>query len=141
MFKTASWFIVFALIYSAVSVMFDVPSAKGPVAQAIGILGAQIFYAALYVGEAVSLAYSKIWKRSRWRKNTLLVTYLTGFFTSVLIITIAGWNSALIDNLAISAAAAGCWLYWTFKTEYFSTEQFNDYSRGDGYEEHHFPRN
>jgi len=128
LFRTTSWFIVFALLYSAVSVIIAKPSGAGPVASSIGIIGAQIFYFLLYTGESVSLAYSKMRKRSRWRKNTLLVIYLTGFFTSVLTIMLKGWIPELLDNLAISVAAAGCWLYWTFKTEYLTAEQFKDFS-------------
>lgn len=122
-FKTTSWFIVAALIYSTISLWIDAPSGDGPVSSLISVLGAQIFYSLLYVGESLSLAYSKIKKRYLWRKNTLLVTYLTGFFTFLLTLGIKGWSAALLDNLAISVAAAACWLYWTFRTEYLTNEQ------------------
>lgn len=128
-FAFTSWLIVFALLYSATAVWIVPPSGAGPVAQLLGVLGSQIFYCLLYVGESLTLAYSKLKKRARLRKNTLLVIYLTGFFTSLLTIGITGWTPALLDNLVISVAAAGCWLYWTFKTEYLTPEQFDKVCR------------
>lgn len=125
-FATVSWLIVIALLYSATSLWINPPSGVGPIASAAGILASQIFYTALYAGEAGFLAYSKAFKRKKMRKNTLMVIYLTGFFTSLLTLFIVGWVPGLIDNVLISLSAAFCWLYWTFKTEYIDPAAYND---------------
>lgn len=125
-FSTLSWLIVFALVWSIISLWLSEPSGAGPVAGAAGILGAQIFYTALYSLQALFLAWSKIFKRKKMRRNTLMVIYLTGFFTSILTLTIAGWTPKIIDNLLIASSAAFCWLYWKFKTEYIDPKEFED---------------
>ena len=125
-FSFVSWIIAIALIYSAVNVWMVEPSGAGPIANAAGVLGAQIFYSLLYLGEAGFLAVSKWLKRKKMRKNTLLVIYLTGFFTSILTLFIAGWTPKLIDNVLISESAAFCWLYWKFKTEYIDVKEFDE---------------
>lgn len=118
-----SWLIVFALIYSTISLFITPPSGAGPVASAFGVTFAQWFYAVLYTGLASLLAYSKFKKRNELRKKVLLVIYLTGFFTLILTIAIIGPSWGMIDNLTISTAAAVCWLWWKFKTEYISEEE------------------
>ena len=125
-FSTASWIIVIALLYGAVAIWFAPPSGAGPVAQLIGSTGSQVFYCALYGIEGALLAYSKFFKRKKLRKNMLMIIYLTGFFTSILILSIAGWSTGLIDNFLLAGLASGCWLYWTFKTEYLTPSQFYD---------------
>ena len=110
----------------------DPPNGKGPVTQALGTLGAQLVYGVLYLGLGATLAYSKIKKRSKMRKNALLGIYLTGFFTFLLSIGLNGWSIKLLDNVAITVASFGCWLYWTFKTEYITNEEFVN-----GYEDEH----
>lgn len=123
-FSTASWLIVVGLLYAAVAIFLASPSGAGPVAQLIGVHGSQIFYACLYTLEAVLLAFSKFFKKKKMRKRMLMVIYLTGFFTSILTISITGFVPKLIDNILISVVAAGCWLYWTFKTEYINPATF-----------------
>lgn len=125
-FSFVSWIIVFALLYAVVSLWITPPSGAGPVANAAGALGAQIFYTLLYLGEAAFLGFAKFFKKKKMRSHTLLVIYLTGFFTSLLTIGIIGWTPKLIDNIVTAAAAAFCWLYWKFKTQYIDTKQFDE---------------
>lgn len=130
-FSTASWFIVAALFFSATAIWIDTPAPNGPVTQLIGLLGAQIFYCALYGIQALVLMWAKIKpkQRAKLRRNTLLVIFLTGVFTTILTYLLnGGFVVAGIDNLLISVAAGFCWLYWKFKTEYLTQEQFTEYS-------------
>jgi len=124
-FSTTSWGLVFLLLFQALTLWTIFPPGPGgPIASAGGILVAKTFYTALYGSQAMLLAYSK-WKRRKvMRKHVLMFIYLTGFFTSILTLTLAGWDVRLIDNFVAAVVAAGCWLYWTFKTEYISYEQF-----------------
>lgn len=128
-FATISWIIVFALLYSIVALYITPPSGAGPIARALGTAGAQIFYTVLYAGEAGFLAFAKMTHRNELRKKVLLVTYLTGFFTSILTISILGVHPGLIDNLVISAAAAACWLYWKFRTDYVTYEEIETFDQ------------
>ena len=123
-FSTASWIIVIALFYGAAAVWLVPPSGSGPFAQLLGVTGAQVFYSLLYGTEAFALGYSKFFKKKNLRKNALLAIYLTGFFTSILIIIISGFVPGVIDNLILATLASGCWLYWKFKTEYLTPNQF-----------------
>lgn len=124
-FATASWIIVLALLYGAVVIWFGAtPSGQGPVAKLIGITGSQVFYSSLYGLEALVLGYSKAFKKKRLRKGALMAIYITGFFTSILSIAIAGFTPNVIDNLLLALLAAGCWLYWKFKTEYINPQHF-----------------
>lgn len=118
-----SWLIVLALIYSTISLFITPPSGAGPVAQAFGVTFAKCFYASLYSIEALVLAFAKFTKRNQLRKTVLLAIYLTGFFTLSLTLAIFGPSWGMIDNLIISVAAAVCWLWWKFKTEYVTTEE------------------
>lgn len=118
-----SWLIVFALIWSAISLFITPPSGAGPIASAFGVTFAQWFYTVMYAGEAGFLAFAKLTGRNGMRKVVLLITYLTGFFTLILTFSIYGATFAMLDNLTISVAAAICWLWWKFKTEYITTEQ------------------
>lgn len=125
-FSTISWVIVVALIFSSISVWFAPPTGTGPIGGLLGVLGAQIFYSVLYSTEAAFLAFSKWKKRRRLRKNTLLVIYLTGFFTTTLTVLGVGWSVKFIDNFVFASCAAFCWLYWKFRTEYFDPEFTDD---------------
>jgi hypothetical protein len=125
--STASWLIVVALLYAAVGVWIQPPMGDGPVSQLFGVLGAQVFYSALYVLLSSLLAYSKFKRKNTMRKKVLLATYLTGFFTSLLTVLLVGWNIKLLDNLIIAVCAALCWLYWVFKTEYLTPQQFEEH--------------
>lgn len=123
-FKTASWIIVAALLISSYTVMFvALPGNTGPVGSLIGATGAKFFYFFLYLGEALVLAYSKVYKRNKLRKHALVAVYSTGAFTSILTL-VNGWSPKVIDNLVFTFVSAGCWLYWKFKTEYVTSEEF-----------------
>ena len=117
-FSIISWFVVAGLVVAAASLWFSPPSGLGPVGSWLGVSGAQYFYTVLYGGEALALAAAKLLRKKNARKHVLMVVYLTGFFTSILNLTITGFSTKLIDNLVISAGAAVCWLYWKFRTEY-----------------------
>lgn len=118
-FATASWVIVASLLFAAFAVMFiSVPGASGPVAGLIGAVGAKWFYFFLYLGEGLTLGYSKIRKKKELRKHTLVAVYVTGAFTSLLTFASVGFSPKVIDNVIFTVVSAGCWLYWKFKTEY-----------------------
>lgn len=125
-FSTASWILVLVLVFATVSLwtIFPPVSTAGPVVNAAGIIGAKIFYSALYASQAILLAYSKFMKKKNMRKTVLMFIYLTGAFTTILSLVIGGFNYRLIDNLVATIIAAGCWLYWKFKTEYISYADF-----------------
>jgi len=124
-FSTTSWFLVLLLLFQAVTLwtLFP-PSGAGPIAVAGGIFVAKVFYTVLYAGQALLLAYSKFMRRKSMRKNVLMFIYLTGFFTSILTLLLAGWDIRLLDNFVAAVIAAGCWLYWKFKTEYIDASMF-----------------
>jgi hypothetical protein len=124
-FSTCSWLLVFILLYAAVFVVLTPIGVNGPVAQLIGVAGAEIFYTVLYTAEAIILAFSKWRKKKKLRKHVLMVIYLVGLFTGFLSVSLIGFNFlAQWDNILTALIAAGCWLYWTFKTEYIHPEQF-----------------
>lgn len=124
-FATASWLIVIALLVAVVTLFFVDPSGSGPVAQLIGITAAKWFYITVYGTEALVLGYSKVKKKKRLRKQALLAIYLTAIFTSILTLLLSGLGLGLIDNMVLVVLAAGCWLYWKFKTEYITPENFH----------------
>lgn len=126
LFSTVSWFVAIALIFAAVNVWFAEPSGAGPISSSLGILGAQVFYSALYGLEALFLGFAKWTKRDKMRKHVLLVIYLTGFFTTLLTFLLVGITPKILDNLAISVAAAWCWLHWKFRTEYVDIEVLDE---------------
>lgn len=126
LFATVSWFVAVALIFAAANVWFAPPAGAGHIAGALGILGSQIFYSALYGLEALVLGFAKWKRRDKMRKHTLLVIYLTGFFTTLLTILLVGFTPKVIDNFAIAVAAAWCWLHLTFRTEYVDIEVLDD---------------
>lgn len=127
-FSTASWIVVLALLASSSWLWIHGPTAGGPVTDLLGILGAQIVWSSLFFGEAVVLAYAKWKKKKRLRKQSLMVIYLTGFFTSILSFMLGGLTIRLGIFLVFCFMAAACWLYWTFKTEYISPKYFYDQS-------------
>ncbi len=128
LFATASWVLAAVLLYSAISLWVFPPTGAGPVGELLGILGAQLFYSVLYGSQALLLAYAKVKKKKKMRKYTLMFIYLTGFFTSILSVTLLGWSPKLIDNFALASLAAICWLYWTFRTEYINPTHFQKLS-------------
>lgn len=124
-FSTSSWILVGVLVYASLYVVIVPIGVNGPVAQLVGPTAAEWFYFVLYLGHALALAYSKWKKKKKMRKHVLLSIYLVGLFTGILSISIAGFNLlAQWDNLATAVIAAGCWLYWTFKTEYLDPSYF-----------------
>lgn len=125
-FSFTSWLIVAALVYSALSLIAIPPGPTGPVAQLLGVKGAQIFYVILYSSQAGLLAYSKLFKKKRLRKIALMVVYLTAIFTFFLSWSAAGITWKIIDNVVIGITSFGCFLYWKFKTEYLTPQQFQD---------------
>lgn len=125
-FSTISWFIVVGLVFAAASLWLSPPTGLGPIGSWLGVSGAQYFYTVLYGVEALALAVAKLFEKKNARKHVLMVVYLTGFFTSILNLTITGFSPKLIDNLAVSAGAAVCWLYWKFKTEYISANALQE---------------
>lgn len=127
-FSTASWIIVLGLLVAVANLWLDAPTGLGPVAGALGVYGSQVFYTVLYGSLALSLGYAKIFKKHRMRKNTLLVIYLVGFFTTLLTVLLVGWNIKILDNLIIAITAAFCWLYWKFKTEYHDADYIEEES-------------
>lgn len=126
LFSTISWFVAIALLFSASNVWFAPPTGLGPIGGTLGVLGAQIFYTVLYAGEAIILAIAKRLKMNRLRKHTLLVIYLTGFFTTLLTMLVVGWTPKFIDNLLVAGAAAWCWLHWKMRTEYVDIEVLDE---------------
>lgn len=132
-FSTASWLLCIVLAFSAVSLWtVFTPVGVPPGAALVGPVGAlgggkvaiQLVYTVLYAGQSILLAYSKLMKRKNMRKHVLLFIYLTGFFTMVLSALVGGFSLRLVDNVLVSLVAAGCWLYWKFKTEYISIREF-----------------
>lgn len=132
-FSFTSWLLVFFLAYGATVLWIFPPSGDGPIAGLVGILNAQIFYSTLYLTEAALLGYAKWKKKNRMRKNVLLLIYLTGFFTTLLGAILGGVpamiSPKLIGNFVLSMAAAFCWLHWTFRHEYMTQEEFNEFQQ------------
>lgn len=124
---TASWLIVLFLMWSAVGLWISPPTGAGPVAQALGVFGAQLFYTVLYGAEAALLTWAKLTGRMALRKATLLAVFFTGAFTFGLTISIVGFSVQMLDNMALFALAGICWLYWKFKTEYMTSEEAKEY--------------
>ena len=123
-FAFASWLIVLALIFSSYWAFTHVPGPNGPVAQIVSPIFASFFYGTLYAVQSFLLAYSKTFKKKNMRKKVLMFIYITGFFTTLLSVLLIGFQPRIIDNIIITVAAAGCWLYWKFKTEYLNQEEF-----------------
>lgn len=121
-----SWLVALGLVFAASSIWFAPPTGLGPIGGLLGVLGAQIFYTVLYLGEAIILAIAKWFKMNRLRKHTLLVIYLTGFFTTLVTMLVVGWTPKFVDNLLLAGAAAWCWLYWKMRTEYVDIEALNE---------------
>lgn len=127
-FSRTSWVLVLLLLFSAISIWAFAQPGPGPgqpIASALGVFVAKTFYTSLYTLQAALLAFSKWRKKKRMRKYVLMFIYLTGFFTSILAIFAYGWDARLIDNVLVACTAAVCWLYWTFKTEYISPDEFD----------------
>ena len=120
----ASWLIIPALLFSIVGLWISPPTGAGPVAQAIGILGSQVFYTIVYGTEGAVLTWAKLTGRMKWRKAALLAIFLTGLFTFGLTITIIGFSVSMLDNMALFVFAGVCYVYWKVKTEYVSPEKY-----------------
>jgi hypothetical protein len=123
-FSTLSWLIVVGLFFAAANIYITPPTGAGPLSQAIGIPKTQIVYFVVYAGEGIALTIAKLFKTKKIRKTVLMVIYLTGFFTSLLTLLIVGFVPQVIDNIVVAVAAAICWLYWKFKTEYIDPQLF-----------------
>ena len=123
--SVASWLVVAALLVSIVFLWYTPPSGAGPVAQALGVVGAQIFYTVVYGVEAVLLTFAKLTGRMRLRKASLLAIFFTGAFTLGLTIVILGFSITMLDNMAMFGFAGLCYLYWKIKTEYVSRDDFD----------------
>lgn len=123
-FSGVSWIIVASLMVGVVTLFFIVPGSSGPVAQWLGPEGARWFYICLYGLEAVWLTAAKMFKKKTYRKNALLVIYLTGIFTTILSYLGPGLTVKIIDNVVFTIVSAACWLYWKFKTEYINPAAF-----------------
>ncbi len=123
-FSTASWIIVFALLFGVGYLWVFPPTGAGPVAQLIGIQGSQIFYTVLYSAEALLLGFAKVFKKKKLRKAALLTIYLTAMFTTILTFILAGVGFSIIDNVLLAVLSFACFLYWKFKTEYLDPDVF-----------------
>jgi uncharacterized membrane protein YfcA len=127
-FSVSSWVLVVILIITAFSVFVSPALVNGPVAKLIGIYYAEWFYCFMYLSFAVLLTWAKVKKKKKMRKYVLAAIYLAGLFTGFLTLSLGGgW--AAVDNLATATLAAGCWLYWTFKTEYIDHSYFQGLSK------------
>lgn len=125
-FSGVSWLIVGALISATVGVFMFPPTGLGPVAGALGIWGAQVIYGVLYGVLAVALAVAKLFRRKKFRKHVLMVTYLTGIMTTLLTVILVGFHPKIIDNVIIIVASAGAWVYWKFRIEYVNPKDFSE---------------
>lgn len=127
-FALLSWGIVFMMLYAAVQVSLTSSAGTGPVASAIGITAMKVFYASVYSGQALLLAYSKAFKKKQLRKGILMSIYLFMGFTTLLVIAGPTSMSLLfLDNAVITVVAALCWLHWKFRTEYLNPDEFNEF--------------
>jgi hypothetical protein len=125
----ASWVIVFVLFYGVYFVLTQDLNPNNFVVQSLGVLGTRILFATLYLAQASLLSYSKWKKKDRMRRHVLLFIYLTGFFLSVLSFSLNGFTIRVLSNVVLSVCAAVCWLYWKFRTDYYSVEHGHEYMK------------
>lgn len=117
---TASWVIVFVLLYGVWFILTSDLNPNGPFVKAFGETGTRVGFSVMYLTQASLLAYAKLMKKNVLRRHVLLFIYLTGFFLGVLGYVLNGFTVRLISNFVLSTCAAVCWLYWKFRTDYYS---------------------
>lgn len=125
-FSAISWLIVLALVVASASSFIFPPSGLGPVAGLVGIWQAQVIYGTLYGILALALGVSKLFRRKKFRKHVLMVTYLVGLMTAILGVILVGLTPKIIDNVIIIVASAGAWVYWKFRIEYVNPKDFSE---------------
>lgn len=73
------------------------------------------------------LFISKVAKKKRLHKNTLLLMYLTTVYTAVLAVALFGLaEGGIIDDVVIGGLTAWFWIRWKMKTEYIDMSDFRD---------------
>lgn len=85
-----------------------------------------VIYATWFALMAFGLAYSKIRKKKKLHKHSLMAMYLTTIYTAVLSVAAGVGLVAIIDDIIIGLIAAACWMRWKFRTEYIGPKQFED---------------
>src|SRR5690349_16579468 len=125
---TGEWFLVVVFLASSLDTAASPVLEGGPIAQIFGGEVALWIYTIAFAAVALCLAASKIWRKKRLHKHSLLAMYLLTLWTTILTMSLVGYNSefwlSAIDDIIIGAIAAACWLAWKFKTEYVSRRQF-----------------
>lgn len=120
------WLLVVAFLIASVS---ELTYAEPVVEGFIGILFSgpvtTVIYAVWFTLMAIGLAWSKIRKRKKLHKHSLMAMYLTTFYTISLSLAI-GPPINVVDDIVIGVIAAACWMRWKFRTEYISPHQFDD---------------
>lgn len=85
-----------------------------------------VIYATWFALMAFGLAYSKIRKKKRLHKYSLMAMYLTTIYTFVLALAGGAGMESLLDDVIIGIIAAACWMRWKLRTEYINPRKFYD---------------
>lgn len=125
----ASWVIVAVLLYGVWFILTSDLNPDGPFVKAFGVVGTRVIFSVLYASQALLLAYAKWKKKNVMRRHVLLFIYLTGFFLGLLGLALNGFTVRLVSNFILSSCAAVCWLYWKFRTDYYSVEDGVNFMR------------
>ena len=88
-----------------------------------------VAFGLFYLLSGISLLLGKILKNRRLTGRSLMAIYLVTLFTVFLEFFAVGTFVSVIDNIVVTAWAAGLWLWWKHKTEWISGKDIAKYRK------------